>query len=133
MVSTDASSIAVGAVLSQKDKNGRKYRIHYASRNLNSAEKNYSAFEREALGVLLALKKFHHYLISQNFALFTDNEALNYTLNTKDLHGRTARWISLFAKFGFEIQYRPGEKNGNAGYLSRPVEKDAAMVMSMGY
>lgn len=45
VVSTNASNIAVGAVLSQKDYNGQEHPIHYASRNLNSAE-NCSAFKR---------------------------------------------------------------------------------------
>ena len=132
IVSTDASSIAVGAVLSQKDDNGREHPIHYASRSLNSAEKNYSAFERETLGVVFALKKFRHYLIAQKFTLFTDHEALKYALNMKDPHGRIARWMSLFAEFDFDIQYKPGEKNGNADYLSRPLEEPSLLVIATG-
>ena len=58
VVCTDASSKAVGAVLSQADENGRDHPIHYATQDLSSAESNYSAFEREALAVFFALKKF---------------------------------------------------------------------------
>ncbi len=58
VVCTDASSKAVGAVLSQDTENGRDDPIHYASRALSSAESNYSAFEGEVLGVDFALKKF---------------------------------------------------------------------------
>ena len=56
VVCTDASSKAAGSVLSQADEKGRDHPIHYASRALSSAETNYSAFEREALGVVFALK-----------------------------------------------------------------------------
>ena len=131
--STDASSKAVGAVLSQLDDNGREHPIHYASRNLNEAEKNYSAFEREALGIVFALKKFRHYLLSNQFKLYTDHQAMKYVINLRDPHGRIARWMSLLAEFNFEIVYRPGEKNANADYLSRPVQGKAdVMVLRIG-
>ena len=61
IVSTDTSSRAVGAVLLQLDDEGREHLIQYASRSLNEAEKNYSAFERQALGVVFALRKFRRY------------------------------------------------------------------------
>lgn len=76
IVSTDVSSKAAGAVISQLDDDSREYPIDYASRNLNDAEKNYSAFEREALGIVFALKKFCHYLLYQIFKLYTDHQAL---------------------------------------------------------
>ena len=103
VVCTDASSKAVGAVLSQADENGRDHPIHYASRALSSAESNYSAIEREALGVVFALKKFRHYLTSNRFKLYADHQALNYVFNMKDPHGRIARWFSLLAECDFEI------------------------------
>ncbi len=58
VVCTDACSRAAGAVLYQADENGRDHPIHYASRVLSSAESYYSAFEREDLSVIFALKKF---------------------------------------------------------------------------
>ena len=130
IVSTDASSRAVGAVLSQLDDEKREHPIHYASRTLNDAEKNYSAYEREALGIIFALKKFRHYLLCQKFTLYTDHQALKYVINMRDPHGRIARWMSLFSEFDFEIVYRSGEKNSNADFLSRPVEESIAMIMS---
>ena len=39
----------------------------------------------------------------------------------KDLHGRIARWFTLFAEYNFEICYRLGKDNASADYLSRPV------------
>ncbi len=95
VVCTDASSKAVGAVLSQVDEDGRDYPIHYASRALSSAESNYSAFERKALDVAFALKKFRHYLISTKFKLYTDHQALKYVFNMKDPQGRITLWFTL--------------------------------------
>ena len=52
-VYTDASHLAVGATLTQKDADGRDRVIAYMSRKLNSAEQNYTANDRELLGVIL--------------------------------------------------------------------------------
>ena len=101
IVSIEASSRAVGAVLPQLDDNGRVSTIQYASINLNEAEKNYSAFEHEALGILFALKKFRHYLLCQAFNLHADHQALRYVINLRDPHGHIAGWMILFGEFDF--------------------------------
>ena len=86
IVSTDSSSIAVGAVLSQLDYDGCEHAIQYATRNVNEAEKNYSAFVREALGIVFALKNFRHYLLCQTFKLYTKNQALKCVINLRNTH-----------------------------------------------
>ena len=77
---------------------------------MNEAEKNYSAFEREAIGVIFVSKKFRHYQLCQPFKLYTDDQALKCVINLRDHNGRIARWMSLFAEFNFEIVYYPGDK-----------------------
>ncbi len=122
VVSTDASSKAIYAVLCQADENGRDHSIHYASRPLSSAESNYSAFERQALGVVFELKKFRHYLTSNKFKLYTSHQSLKYVFNMKQPHGRIACGFTLLAEYEFEIFYRVGCDNPCADFLSRPVE-----------
>lgn len=58
LVETDASSVVVGAVISQKKEDGRVHSLQYSSRTMNSAERKYSACEREALAAVFALKKY---------------------------------------------------------------------------
>ena len=55
---TDASQTGIGITLSQIV-DGREIVIAYAGRDLNQAERNYSATEREALAVIDAVKRFH--------------------------------------------------------------------------
>ena len=68
----------MGAILSQGDENGSDYPIEYASRALSAAESNYSAFEKEAIGVIFALKKFRNYLsrIDSNYTLTTKHSSM---------------------------------------------------------
>jgi len=63
LVCCDASGEAVGSTLSQLDKNGHDHPIHFASRQLTLAEKNYTVTEHEGLAVIFSLKKFRHYLL----------------------------------------------------------------------
>lgn len=54
----DASAFCVAAALSQLDENKKDHPIYYASRQMNSAERNYSMTKREALAVIFLCKNF---------------------------------------------------------------------------
>jgi len=114
----DASDHALGYVLAQKQ-NDKEVVIAYAGRDLNPAERNYSATEREALGVVAAIKRFRPYLHGQKFIVYTDHNALKWLMNIKDPSGKLARWSLLLQQFDFTIEHRPGVNNGNADALSR--------------
>lgn len=58
----DASNYCVGAVLEQLcDK--RWHPVEYYSKRLSSAERNYSATDREFVAIKLALERWRHFLI----------------------------------------------------------------------
>jgi len=115
---TDASMQALGAVLAQKDKEGKEYVIAYASKGLTSAEQNYTVTELECYAVIWAIEKFHLYLASKKFTVVTDHYALKW-LQTSVPKGRRARWILRLQPYDFEIQYKEGRKHLNADALSR--------------
>jgi len=82
-----ASNRALGFVLSQKDSKNTDHPIYFASRQLIAAEKNYTTTEREALGMIFAVKKFRHYLLGYPFIFYVDHDALKYLINKPDLSG----------------------------------------------
>lgn len=50
-VQVDASAYAIGCILAQPGEGNMDFPISYASRQLNTAEKNYITTEREGLGI----------------------------------------------------------------------------------
>ena len=77
VLETDASNIAVGAVL-QQDKGQGLQPVSYFSRKLNSAERNYPVHEREQYAVVLACLKWRHYLMGKCTKVVTDHRALTH-------------------------------------------------------
>lgn len=77
LVEANASSTAMGAVLSQTGEARLFHPVQYASHTLKVAERKYSVWEREALAIVFGLRKFCVYLLStQPFLLYTDQKAL---------------------------------------------------------
>ena len=56
-VMCDASDLAIGAVLSQRE-DGKPHVVYYASKTLNEAQRNYTTTGKELLAVVYTLDKF---------------------------------------------------------------------------
>jgi len=85
IVECDASSFAIGAVLSQYDNENRLHPVAYFSRSLNNAELNYSITDKELLAIKDAFSTWRHLLLGAKFKIkvFTDHKNLLYTLGGK--------------------------------------------------
>lgn len=118
ILTTDASNVAIGAVLSQ-GKIGSDLPIAYASRTLNPAETNYSTIEKELFAIVWATKYFRPYLFGRKFTIITDHKPLQYLFSLKEPNSRLIRWKLKLEEFNYEVQYKKGSLNTNADALSR--------------
>ena len=118
ILTTDASNIALGAVLSQGEV-GRDRPIAYASRTLSDTETKYSATEKELLAIVWATKYFRPYLFGKPFTICTDHQALTWLFKLKEPNAKLARWKLRLQEFDYKIIYKPGKRNLNADALSR--------------
>ena len=91
----DASSIALGIVLTQLGDGAIDHPIEFASRKLATTKKNYTTTEREGIAMVYALIKFRHYILGGHFKMFTDHSALKYLVN-KPVWGGESTGVSYF-------------------------------------
>ena len=78
----DASDFAVGAVLGQRIENKLNV-IHYASKTLDSAQKNYATTKKEFLAVVFACDMFRPYIVDSKVTIHTDHAAIKYLMEKK--------------------------------------------------
>ncbi|OXU26282.1 hypothetical protein TSAR_002909 [Trichomalopsis sarcophagae] len=72
-ITTDASNVAIGAILSQD-----KHLISYFSRILNSAKQNYLTIKKELLAIVEACRHFRPYIYGKKFTIETDHKPLTW-------------------------------------------------------
>lgn len=97
---TDASQVAVGGTLTQISDDGNEHAVSFFSKRLSPAEENYSANDRELLGLVYFLQRFRCYLEGAEFEVLTDNQVLKYFFTKQNLSRREARWLDFLGQFG---------------------------------
>ena len=120
-VHVDSSDFATGGALLQEDETGLLRPVGFFSRKFNNAERRYSATDKEALGVVLICRYFHHYLWGNRFVIKTDHQPLTSVFKQKTKSPRMNRWILEMRDYSFIIEYKKGATHYVADHLSRPV------------
>ena len=109
LLETDASKEGLGAVLSQKQNDGRFNPVAFSSRSLTPAEKNYHGSKLEFLALKWGITEhFREYLAYTLFMVKMDNNPLTYVLTTPNLDAMGHRWVGVLASFEFELEYQKG-------------------------
>ena len=86
LLKMDASKLGLGAVLSQKQSDGRYHPVTFGSRVLHGVEVNYYSTKLKFLAMKWSINHFQTYLQRHHFKVHTDNNPLTYflTLPTTD-------------------------------------------------
>lgn len=121
---TDASKLGLGAELFQYSSTGERRTISFASRTLNSAEKNYSITELELLSVVFACVKFRVFILGYKVNVLTDHQALTFLFKCRLRNARLTRWTLLLQEFNLKIQHIPGATNIMDALSRNPVGRD---------
>jgi transposase InsO family protein len=129
-VQTDASGHAIGGVLSQKQDDGNVKPVAFWSHKLNSAQRNYSATERELMALVEATKHWRAYLHGSPHPILlkSDHKPLVYLNGKAELGMRLSRWMEELCDLTFEIGYVKGKDNAAADALSRRSDHEASIA-----
>ena len=117
----DASDVAIGASLMQRDDNGIEHPLSYFSKKLTSYQKNYATVEKEALALLLAVKHYDVYLSSSchPVQVYTDHNPLTFVHRMKLDNQRLLRWSLTLQEYNLNISHVKGSENLVADALTR--------------
>ncbi|XP_043246361.1 uncharacterized protein K02A2.6-like [Amphibalanus amphitrite] len=139
VVTSDASDVGLGAVLSQIYPEGERV-VSFASATLSDTQRKYSVTEREALAAKWSVEHWHKYLFGTHFTLRTDHQALQSLLSSKGIGRagmRLSRWAIRLMAYSFSVEHVGGSRNVADG-LSRlpasthtPEDDDQLMVAAI--
>ena len=129
IVASDASSYGICACILHKLPDGSRKAVAHASRSLLPAENQYSQIEKETLGIIFAVTKFHRYLHRRRFILQTDHKPLITIFGSKKglpvyTAKRLLRWGTILLNYNFKIEFLTSKNICHANSLSRLVPKN---------
>ena len=135
ILESDASQYGIGAVIFHRFPIGDERPIAYASRSLNSSEKNYSRIEKEGLAIIFGVAKFYMYLFGRKFTLRTDHKPLLKIFAPDSATpvlaaARLQRWSLLLSSYHYEFEFKSSVEVTSADVLSRfrlQYRKDASV------
>ena len=119
-ITTDASDMAVGAVL-QQEVDGKLVPLAFFSNKLRAPERKYSAFDRELLALYLGIRHFRYFLEGRQFVAYTDHKPLTFSMSkvSEPWLNRQQRHLTYISEFTTDIRHIQGKDNPVADLLSR--------------
>lgn len=125
VIEADACGNGIGAVLMQS---GRL--LAYFSKTLGPKAAAQSIYEKEAMAILEALKKWRHYVLGSRLIIKTDQQSLKFMMNQRLVEGIQHKLLLKLMEYDYSIEYKAGKENLVADALSRipPAEQCQAIT-----
>ena len=97
----------------------------FLTKPLNSAQRKYSAYDRELLAMYTVVKRFRHAVEGGNFSIFTDHKPLTYAFsqNIDECAQRQFCQLDYIGQFTIDIRYIKGLNNNVALSLIEAIGK----------
>ena len=117
----DASNVGRGAVLFQRDENGKAHPVAFLSKAWKGAEIRYHTPDQEMLAIVEALMHWKHLLEGAKFPIkiYSDHRNLTYFLKKQNYSNRQLNWRTGLSYFDYQIIPIKGKENSRADALSR--------------
>lgn len=102
--------------------------LAYYSSTLCPRNAALSTYEKEALAIIAALKRWRHYFLGNDLIIKTDHQSLQFMTDQKITTGIQHKFMLKLLEFNFTLQYKKGKENIVADALSR---RTSLMAISM--
>lgn len=100
---TDASGVAIGAVLMQKGHHIPFFNKHFCPRLLRA-----STYIREMHAITSTVKKWRQYLLGHQFVILMDHKSLKELMSQSIQTPKQQVYLSKLLGYHYTIQYRAG-------------------------
>lgn len=121
IIQADASDVVVGAMLLQKNREGKLQPCTYTSHKLNETEWCWAVWEKEAFAMRWILLTWRQFLGRSKipFEVWTDHKNVQALRTPQKLSPKQVCWAQYFNHFEFELKYILEGKNFLANALSQ--------------
>jgi hypothetical protein len=114
VVECDASTHGFGAVLLEG-----QHPVAFFSQPIAPCYRSLAAYERELIGLVLAVRHQRLYLWGRHFLVCTDHFSLKFLLDQHLVTIPQHHWVGKLLGFDFSVEYKAGRTNTVADALSR--------------
>ena len=90
-------------VLVQTNEHDQEHVIYCISKSLLDSKTQYSHVEKLALATVIAVQKFHHYILLCTTTVYADSNPMYYALTRHVLVGKYSCWIVILQEFELEF------------------------------
>lgn len=137
ILSTDASDVAVAAVLQQDIPGHPRQVIAYLSKTLTDGQRTWHTTEKEAFAIIFGVDALSVYLRNsrEQFTIQCDHAALQYIQNMKSKKGiknaKIERWSLFLQEYNYKVDHIKGSENVPADVLSRAPYSESAFEIAV--
>lgn len=89
-----------------------------------------SIYEKEAIAILEALKRWKHYFASSSLVIRTDQQSLRYIQDQRLVEGIQQKLLIKLLGFNYKVEYKKGRTNKAADALSRATHSTELLAIT---